>query len=428
MRTILPLLSLVLAAALASSATPLQDVEVDDRRLRPVAKALGAVLEARSERASTAKPRAKLREAAGELAAEIERDDLLAAPSVVGRAWALATPPERTKVKKGKVVPLTEAVLGFAEPGLALGVRVPRKFRPRDEVYPLVLVVPPKGLAAPAAIDRLLTRAIAADEEDLRDGALVVSMELPSNLAAWPTVTHEGAPGGIRHVLAALAHAERTLPVDRERVHLVGLGEGAMLALHVADFRPDRFASVVCLHLEDDELFGRPGPANFATVPVLFGLASDSALRFVTENANEGHDNAVTAPSSTEGGEWTWMAAHPRDAAPKRVVVRPGISFPTRVHWLSVDSNARDSRAEATIDRDANRIEIVATGVASVGLFLNDDLVDLDRAVEVVVNGTTNRVSAYREWVTAIDRMVDGTSDPGRVYVAEARVPVKAAK
>ena len=35
-----------------------------------------------------------------------------------------------------------------------------------------------------------------------------------------------------------LAHAERTLPVDRERVHLVGLGEGAMLALHVAVFRP----------------------------------------------------------------------------------------------------------------------------------------------------------------------------------------------
>ena len=74
------------------------------------------------------------------------------------------------------------------------------------------------------------------------------------------------------------------------------------------------------------------------------------------------------------------------------------------------------------------RIEIVATGAASVGLLLNDDLVDLDRAVEVVVNGTTNRVSAYREWVTAIDRMVDGTSDPGRVYVAEARVPGKAAK
>ncbi|MEM9379579.1 MAG: hypothetical protein AAGB93_06465 [Planctomycetota bacterium] len=437
MPAILALLALVLTPAARGPVAPGParqadgdaDVQVDDRRLRPIAKALGDVFEARAERSSTARPRAALREAAGELAGEIGLEDLLRAPRIVGRAWALTTPRERSKVKKGKVADLVRELPGFEGPGLALAVRVPRKFRPRDETYPLVIVVPPRGRSPRSAIERFLGRDLAAEsEQDLRDGAIVVSVDLPSDLAAWPTVTHAGAPGGIRHVLAALADAERTLPIDRERVHLVGMGEGAMLALHVADFRPDRFASVVALNGQPDDLDGRPGPANLATVPVYFESASDGALRYVTECANEGHENATTATGWSAGGPWSWIAAHRRDAAPARVVVQPGVSFPTRVHWLSVDSNARDSRAEATIDRDANRIEIVATGAASVGLLLNDDLVDLDRALEVVVNGQVNRVSAYREWVTALDRMVDGTSDPGRVYVAEARVPVPAAK
>jgi len=427
MGLLLPLVLLTAAPAFQGSAPP---ADVEDRQLRGTSKALDSYLEARSDRSSTTKSRDRLRVTVDELESGLGVETLLARPDLLGRIWRLATPLEKTRAKRGKLTLSTATVAGFDEPGLRFAVQLPKRYRPRDGSYPLIILVPSVRVMPDAAITRFFEQHGELSKEDAayRDGAIVFCPELPSDGNAWASVTHEGKPGGIRSVLAALRVAEQRFAVDADRVHLVGLGEGAALALAVGNHRADRFAGIVADVGERDLLDGRPGAANFRTLPTYFTSPSTAALEFVGAVTREGYDNGWTSNSWTAGGPWQWMRAHPRDPAPAGVTVKPGISFPTRVHWIKIDSNSRDTEARASIDRAAGKITIEARGASSVTLLLNDSLVDLDRALEVVLNGEKKRLSAHRDWTVTLDMMADATSDPGRVYVTELTVPVPPAK
>ena len=81
---------------------------------------------------------------------------------------------------------------------------------------------------------------------------------------------------------------------------------------------------------------------------------------------------------------------------------------------------AVDARADGVIERETNTITIEGQGFSLATLYLNDELVDLDKPVRVVCNGVETSGLLPRRLSTALDLLVDGTSDANCVYVVEA--------
>jgi len=152
-----------------------------------------------------------------------------------------------------------------------------------------------------------------------------------------------------------------------------------------------------------------------------------------------------TGASSAEVGEW--IQGRSRVRYPKRVVLESDEKRIARNHWVEVvDFAARpvfvlqvlhgDDKVErrtmfkkpvvvdAAADRDKNRIEITVDGAKRVRVYFAEELVDLDREVEVVVNGRTSKQKIAR----SVMKMLDATRRAGNrtiPYAAYAEIDVK---
>jgi hypothetical protein len=119
-----------------------------------------------------------------------------------------------------------------------------------------------------------------------------------------------------------------------------------------------------------------------------------------------------------------WLADRPRQVYPREVlrVPHPAIMpVARRVHWVEADSRQALLRAKVAGD---NRIEVTARWAREIRIYLHDRLVDLDREVEVWVNGTrAHRGKVNRSLRFALDQ-VRQLDDPGRIYAGALTVPV----
>ena len=81
---------------------------------------------------------------------------------------------------------------------------------------------------------------------------------------------------------------------------------------------------------------------------------------------------------------------------------------------------------EARIDRETNTVHIEARGINQVTLRFNDILVDMDKEITVICNGTSNRDLIPRSLLTTLEMIYKSSSDPGKVYVAKRTYDVPA--
>jgi hypothetical protein len=89
-----------------------------------------------------------------------------------------------------------------------------------------------------------------------------------------------------------------------------------------------------------------------------------------------------------------WLRSKRRNAMPSKVVIEPNHDKFNNAYWADIVvadrlvSAAADKkpRLECTADRAANRITVKAVGVERFTIYLNDDLVDLDKDFTIVVN------------------------------------------
>ena len=96
-----------------------------------------------------------------------------------------------------------------------------------------------------------------------------------------------------------------------------------------------------------------------------------------------------------------------------------GSPIPSKAYWIEVPPTEGDGIViQAEADREANRISVTGSGVASVTLFLNDELVDLERPVTIVLNGVEQTDVIPRSVDDMLRLLKRGTSDPGKFYVA----------
>jgi hypothetical protein len=208
--------------------------------------------------------------------------------------------------------------------------------------------------------------------------------------------------------------------IDSDRIFLDGVGEGGEIALHLAALRAKDFAGVAVRNAK---------PIAFDVLPNLGSLVARFHLRktgVLTTAEDQNLRKAILDLAKKHGLDIEMKEHEPLDrkaaARAKRfgdpiieatAMILEGFSgvrrnpYPNKVHFLTTDlmfnrshwfkltptefdrENSIFPVVEAEIDRKKNEITITQSNVDSLYLYLNDQLIDMDRVVKVVINGKT---------------------------------------
>jgi len=256
---------------------------------------------------------------------------------------------------------------------------------------------------------------------------IFVVPQIPNGLELDPVpdFTREGAEAEEDRrnttVFAGWARVMANHNVDRARLFL-DCGRGSCgFGLRFLSVFPDRFAGVILrapIEVDDirfGSLLGIPvlvmkHEANAAVVEALKKRLEEITPGSVTViDTTDEYPHKAAAPAIEE-----WMARQRRNMTPKRVVIEPNHDRFNRAYWVDIDRadpllgapmDARP-RIEVQADRAANRIVVQTRGIESFVLFLNDDLVDLDKEFTVVVNDKAVPETRTRSFRDLRERMV----------------------
>ena len=82
-----------------------------------------------------------------------------------------------------------------------------------------------------------------------------------------------------------------------------------------------------------------------------------------------------------------WMAQYKRNPYPNKVVWRQEEVTRNAFYWLSVPEKECRHKATVVVQRDGNQINILESDYSRLTIYLNDDMVDLDKPITVRYNG-----------------------------------------
>lgn len=264
------------------------------------------------------------------------------------------------------------------------------------------------------------------NDPEIRDGAVLVALELSQDSGSWGVFGSPSEPGGPYQIMIALSVLQREFPIDSNRRFLVGSGNAFAAAEATATSFPQVFAGLLG--------FGEIGGSNlenlenFQNLPSFFIGGGDGATQFEAKLAELGFANCKIEGEGGAPAAWAWMAEHPRDSYPKHLTFAPKHDNARGTHWISMVGfqASEQPRLDAKADRDTNTITIDADKVSELVIWLNDELVDMDQPVRFVINGTTHERTVERNAPEMIKNQYN-TGDWGRVFSAwvSQDVPVK---
>lgn len=321
-----------------------------------------------------------------------------------------------SKLKKGAIKDMTcpkplheedaKATIGYA-------LWIPTKYEARKP-YPLLLIVPDK---AQKARDHLTEKWI---DPALREGAVIAVVQMPEGDSTdnWTEMATAEKDGGLSNVLAVFGDVRKVVAIDYDRVYVVGWGEGVRTAVTLGARFPDRFAGVA----------GRSGDPTkdlaiepYRNLPTFFAGAGENATKFSERISAAKYDNCTVKADAKEAEIWAWIQDHPRIANPAEVVYAAAPQVGGRFYWLQLSPFDEQVTVKANVDKGTNTILIDGEGATDVTLYFNDLLVDLEKDVKVVCNGTEHIEKIPRNLSMTLGLIGRGTSDPGKLYVAQRK-------
>jgi hypothetical protein len=339
--------------------------------------------------------------------------------------------------------PVVEVIVNVpAGPAVPVLVQLPSRYDQRTE-WPLMFAMhggPPATAAqARAGAERMLGVWAEAAENA---GWIVAAPALtPSVIAGARTelrlpyeLFHPEQAGA---VIAALRARFR---INSDRIVSTGISLGSNYSLAFGTSHPGWFAAIVPVSTEGDsrELLLR----NLKTVPVyvlegsqdrnIREIGGPRALRDIVSSFGYDLTYREFGDRAHEGFEehypdvLRWLDARPRQVYPRDVLRVPNAAITPierRVHWVEADT--RQAFVEAAIT-GPSRIDITARWTRTLTLYLHDRLVNLDRPIEVWVNGVKAfSRKAPRSALTAL-RGARSRGDERLIDAAEIRVDVPA--
>lgn len=293
-------------------------------------------------------------------------------------------------------------------------VWVPKSYRSTGGPYPTVIVMPGLHEGKPMSSSHFLVEHWT--ESSVREAALIAVVDMPNDPAAWSAMAAgDGTPGGVMAAMLTFRDLRDTYAVDPDRVYLMGMETGVAPALSLGAMFPHLFAGVIGQAGDAGEV----GHENFRNLPVLLQGAGAQAEAFKAAGEEAGYESCELRPAASVDEIWAWAEEHPRVANPSSVTLALGSPIPNKAYWIEVPPTEGEGVViQAEADREANKITVTGSGVPSVTLFLNDQLVDLDRPVTIVLNGVEQTDVIPRSVDDMLSLLKRGTSDPGKFYVA----------
>lgn len=420
------LLAAVFAAALAPNGIP---------------EALDAFLDARFDATpETTRALAERCRKAGLGAAEVEK--LLRAGRASYPAKPVAAPGRLTKS-----IPLACDHVDYET---VFHLYVPKGYSPRaKKAWPLVLV----GHGGNAAMSPERAAATAEsyiepwiDEAEER-GFLVAA---PATARGWSWI-------GSSILASLVSKLGREYRVDPDRVYATGHSMGGHMAWRCGIFEGDRYGAIGPMsggydYVENGQvlaLFNVPGYATHGRDEP-YGIADHNRkIREWMAERKWSFWSIVEKPGGHEIFEdeiprmAEFFLGHPRDLYREKVSVRAegklrldaaeprnpgwpvdhawrrGRAIPQETfHWVRVFGGAPGvQRALVTRRKGSNAIDVVASGVPRLRLYLHSRMFDLSRDIAITVNGEKRSIRAERRLETMLD-LAREFDDRGRVFEA----------
>jgi dienelactone hydrolase len=346
--------------------------------------------------------------------------------------------------------PVVELIVDVpAGPRVPVLVQLPSRYDPRAE-WPLMFAMhggPPATVAqARTGAERML-RVWADTAEDA--GWIVAAPALTPSVVAG-TRTEQRLPYELFHpeqaraVIAALRARYRINP---DRIVSTGISLGSNYSIAFATAHVDWLSAIVPVSTEGDsrELLLR----NLRNVPVyvlegsqdrnIRAITGPRALRDILTSFNYDLTYREFGDRAHEGFQehypdvLRWLEGRPRQVYPREVLRVPNAAITPagrRVHWVEADTRQAFVHARAT---GASRVDIDARWARSLRVYVHDRLVDLDRPIEIWVNGArvfADRVN--RSGVTALqgarlrgdERLIDAAEITVAVPAAPAAIAI----
>jgi len=402
MRLLAPLLLLAFAAPRED------DLKMRDSDHKSFGRLVGSYFDALSEEKG-------INEALNKVLSQIESKEkslrgqkLLASPADWEQIFRLVTEDRLKETMKKKGEP-TATKLSGNDIEVNAAYCAPKK-NPKGAV-PLLLVAIENGQDP---VEHLKT---AWSEQAMRDGAFLVAIELMSDTQSWGVFGSPSAPGGPYQIMTALSVLQREFPIDFNNRFLAGVGKAYAAVEATATAFPHLFAGVIGL----GEVGGSDPAnlANFRTLPTLLLSGSEGAKGIESKIQELGFGNCSVMPEAGAAQVWEWMGKTPRVAYPTQISYSPRFDDARVVHWLSLQGfQAKENpHIEAKADKDSNTITIDAEKIAELVVWLNDELVDLEKPVKFVVNGVQHEQTVERNAPSMIQNQYSG-GDWGRVFTA----------
>jgi hypothetical protein len=259
----------------------------------------------------------------------------------------------------------------------------------------------------------------------LREVAFLVAIELGKDQRSWGMFGSPAEPGGAFQLMTALAAIQKEFPIDCNRRYLAGSGKG-FAAVELTAVSYPLFAGIIGIGdvtLSDPEVL-----ENFRALPTLLLKGGEGAKAIETKIGELGFGNCRVEAEGGVAQAAEWIGKTQRDAYPAHLTFAPRIDTARFTHWLSLTGfqSSEKPRVDAKADRESNTITIDAQKVAELTVYLNDELVDLEKPVRFVINGTVQERTVERNAPEMIKSQYYG-GDWGRVFTATVseRVPEK---
>jgi dienelactone hydrolase len=290
-----------------------------------------------------------------------------------------------------------------AGPPVPVLVQLPARYDPRAE-WPLMFAMhggPPASPAqAHAGAERMLrVWADAADAAGWVVAAPALTPSVTTGERSEERLPYElFHPEQARAVIAALRARYRINP---DRMVSTGISLGSNYSIAFGTSHPDCFSAIVPVSTEGDsrELLLR----NLEHVPVYIlegsrdknirEITGPRALRDIVASLGydltyrEFGDRAHEGFEEHYGDVLRWLDVRPRHVYPRDVLRVPNnaiTSLSRRVFWIEPDT--RQAFVHAAVTGPA-RVDITARWARTVKVYLHDRLVNLDRPIEIRVNG-----------------------------------------
>lgn len=316
--------------------------------------------------------------------------------------------------KKGEVV---EAKFS-TQPEIRFAYCVPKK--PAKSALPLILIACDGGETPIAHLNTFWSDAA------IREAAVLVAIDLGKDTQSWGLFGSNTAPGGGIQLMTALAQINGEFAVDCNRRFLVGSGKGFAAVEAAATSYPHLFAGVI--GIGDVAIVDASNLENFRSLPTLLIKGGEGAKAIEAKLGELAFGNCKAEPEGGATQAWDWMNKNPRIAYPAHLTFVPKRDNTTGTNWLTLTGfQASESpRIDAKADKASNTVTIEAQKISELVIYLNDELVDLDKPVKFVINGTTRERTVERNAPEMIKNQYWG-GDWGRVFsaIVNQDVPAK---